>query len=351
MLDADDPVWTEGFSMMRSGSDSSSDSASVSTPAMGDTSNRSCAHCGSGVVIVLDGLFVCRQCHSVDERVVDYSAEWKVFNVDDSRGSSDMTRCCPPQSELLPTLGSNICKYSPYVYRSKFSASYGASERKSTTSNIHLYHAWNSMTYRERTLCSIFEQLNIITVTNGIPQCILEEAKSLYKKISDKRISRGENRKALIACSLYMACKSSSVPRSVKEIAKMFELSASAVTKGCRILQEVVDIDFNFSQPRDFVKRFCSRLNFNPMEIDIAIAIVEKVMSMGIVHEYTAPSVVAACIFMTSNEIKSGLSKGDVSSCCFVSQVTITKCLKKIFAHHALIFDDDIRAMMSCASH
>ena len=42
----------------------------------------------------------------------------------------------------------------------------------------------------------------------GIPDCSFRiEAKYMYKQISETKISRGENRKGIIASCVFMACK------------------------------------------------------------------------------------------------------------------------------------------------
>ena len=44
------------------------------------------------------------------------------------------------------------------------------------------------MPYKERALHNVFESIQIRAINSGIPSCIIEEAKILYKKISEKKI-------------------------------------------------------------------------------------------------------------------------------------------------------------------
>ena len=50
---------------------------------------------------------------------------------------------------------------------------------------IRKFQQWNAMPYRERALYNVFESIQIRAVNNGIPLCIIDEAKNLYKKISE----------------------------------------------------------------------------------------------------------------------------------------------------------------------
>ena len=90
------------------------------------------------------------------------------------------------------------------------------------------------MPYRERALYNVFESIQIRAVNNGIPLCIIEEAKNLYKKISEIQINRGSNRHGIIASCIYKACILQGCPRSAKEIAHIFKLNIKHMTKGCK---------------------------------------------------------------------------------------------------------------------
>ena len=52
----------------------------------------------------------------------------------------------------------------------------------------------------------------------------------MYKILSEAKISRGANRKGLIASCIYTACKIKKVPRSAKEIADIFDLNITNMT-------------------------------------------------------------------------------------------------------------------------
>ena len=49
-----------------------------------------------------------------------------------------------------------------------------------------------------------------------------------------QKISRGSNRKGIIAACVYFACKECEVPRTPKEIASMFTIDITVMTKGIK---------------------------------------------------------------------------------------------------------------------
>ena len=212
-VEADDPLWAL-LAEARTAAEAEAGGA--------DEADR-CPHCAAlGRVATLDGNPTCGSCQTVLGRHLDHSAEWRFFAAADGRGGADPARCCPPTSALLPTLGCVI----------------GARARRSRVPGpdrmrmVAKYQMWSSMTYRERTLCGVFDVLTSSASQHGVPPSILEEAKTLYKAVATARVWRGESRTGLVATSLFVACRRSGVPRSTREVAAMFCVRPETVTRG-----------------------------------------------------------------------------------------------------------------------
>jgi transcription initiation factor TFIIB len=270
-----------------------------------------CQFCDCDTDIVLDdGNYMCKTCNSLLDRHIDHGAEWRYYGNDDNK-SNDPTRCGLPTNELLPnsSLGSMIGYANKESYQIRI---------------MRKYHMWNSMTYKERSLYNIFEGLTANAVNNGISKSIIDEAKMLYKKVSEAKISRGENRSGLIASSIYIACKNNKVPRSTKEIMKLNVQSTTA---------------------DDFIGRFCSKLELDNDKKTLCKVLVKKADELAIVSENTPPSVAAGGIYLCSMTYGWNISKKDLSDACDISQVTISKCYKKMVVYKSLLITDDIEAL------
>ena len=287
--------------------------------------NVSCSNCGVGEDIILDdGNYVCRKCNTLVERFMDMQAEWRYYGCEDSK-MNDPTRCGMPVNDLLPnsSLGSIISNQTNESYDMKL---------------IRKYHMWNSMTYKERSLYNIFDSITVNAANNGIPNSIIEEAKALYKKLSESKISRGENRNGLIASSIYMSCKSNKVPRSTKEIAKIFNLKLTTMTKGCKKFQDIMNMNLDSSCPSDFIQRFGSKLSIAKEIIELCKHVVSKADDLNIVSENTPPSIAAASIYLCNIICNLGIQKNDLATICEISQVTLTKCYKKLYNYRGHLF-------------
>jgi transcription initiation factor TFIIB len=215
--------------------------------------------------------------------------------------------------------------------------------RESQTMRIvQRYQFWNSMSYKERTLYAVFDQLSSNAANHGIPSCIIEEAKVLYKRMTELKVSRGENRQALIAASVYISCKTNQVPRSVKEIASMFNIRVPAMTKGCKLFHQLmVTLPVKSSAPDDFVGRFCSKLGLDANIVKLCRHIVQRADELCVVGESTPPSIVAGSLQLLNTELKLGIPKASLADACHISQVTIAKCFKRMQEHKHLLLPAD----------
>mgnify|MGYP000532326283 CR=1 FL=1 len=200
---------------------------------------------------------------------------------------------------------------------------------------------WNSMSYKERSLYNIFDNITVNATNSGISNSIIEEAKMFYKQVSENKISRGENRSGLIATSIYMSCKSNKVPRSTKEIAKIFNLKTKTMTKGCKKFQDLMQINMDCTTPNDFIQRFCCKLGLDNEIRELCKNVVEKADELCIVSENTPPSISAGTIYLCNVICGLGISKKDMADACELSQVTLSKCFKKLYEHRSLLFSPD----------
>ena len=294
-----------------------------------------CGDCSKEYVLN-NGILMCCNCGVITNNVIDFNPEWRFYGNDDSK-TSDPTRVGLPTNELLPesSLGSSI------------SFRYGESY---DMKKIRNYHIWNSMPYKERSLYNVFDKIQIISLNNGIPTCIIEEAKNLYKQISDIRIHRGSNRKGIIASCIYKACIIQGSPRSAKEIADIFNIKISHMTRGCKKFEEIINMNICntkyklklSSNSKDFIQRFCSKLNIGNNILKICTYVCDKAEEYNLVSKCIPPSIAAGSIYLVCIILNINISKKEISKICKISEVTISKCYKNLYDYHQHIFPKNI---------
>tara|TARA_Y100001980_G_C14556722_1_gene349649 strand:- start:13286 stop:14230 length:945 start_codon:yes stop_codon:yes gene_type:complete len=276
------------------------------------------------------GMTKCKVCSNIISNIVD-NPEWRYYGTGDNK-TTDPTRCGMPVNTLLP--------------ESSVGSSIGYNSNSKTMNQIRKYQQWQGMPYKERSLYKVFLEIQEICKKNNLPNIIINEAKSLYSIISKTKISRGSNRKGIIAACVYFACKECKVPRSANEIAEMFSIETTIMTKGVKKCQEIIFMNKKNKkrltkspsiQANDFIRRFCNKLDIEESQTEEIIDICNQCMEQNLISENTPPSIAAGCIFYYIKKSDNHeISKKDISNICKISEVTINKCTKKIESNKKL---------------
>tara|TARA_Y100000389_G_C17416338_1_gene493921 strand:+ start:272 stop:1546 length:1275 start_codon:yes stop_codon:yes gene_type:complete len=296
-----------------------------------------CSSCLEDSVKNIKGELICILCSRTYGIMIDNTAEWRFYGSEDSKGN-DPNRCGMPSNSLLPefSLGSVI----PFKHNESF-------EMK----KIRNYNTWIGSCYREKSLYNVFEGMSMRAKKYGIPSCIIEDAKYKYKIISEIKISRGENRTGIIASCLFIACYENGSRRSIKEIAEIFMIPPTSMTKGFKKFNEIMltlkpDLKKNFnsciSESIDFINRFCSNLNLDKEIIDICRYVCDYIEKYDLVSENTPTSKAAGSIYLVSYLFDLNISKREISSICSTSEVTISKCFSKLIDYYIYIIPDEM---------
>jgi transcription initiation factor TFIIIB Brf1 subunit/transcription initiation factor TFIIB len=271
------------------------------------------------------GILVCKNCGQVVSNLLDTQPEWTQFADGDKkesgRNSSAISRLLP-QSSIATTISG------------------------SCSSRIKTLHGWSAMPYKERSLNEVFKMIQLKCFEGKILRCIEDDAKIMYKNISDCKhlmgknkdkniIIRGVNRKSLIAACVLFACRKKDKTRSPKEIAELFGLKYTEITKGCKTFLKLaklkhMEIKFSFTKPEHFITRFCDELKIKKEYAEQAIQISNNVQKLHIASVHTPLSLATGSIYLMIILNGFNIQKRTIADKFNVSQVTIAKAFKKL---------------------
>jgi transcription initiation factor TFIIB len=332
-----------------------------------DESSYICKGCDDPTLIEsIDGIVVCKGCGAEIDIPIDQGAEYRWF-AGDSGGGADPSRCSFPVNPLMPesSLGTMIIN------------GHGSAVMR----RIKRYHMWNLMPYRERTLWSIFESLTVRATNSGISLAVVDEAKELFAQMTASTICRGQpQRDALLAACIWEALKRHGTPRMPKDVADIFNIPMSQLTKGIKQFQtlsanrttaqrkdtytsakkepvvvvatpthETEDVITARALQRraiwqktatkttsyeDFIVPFLTNLSIQRDAATLLEGLVRdicaKTEEFGIVPENTPPSLTASVIAFAAPHAGISLELTQIARVCGISVITIQKCLKRL---------------------
>jgi transcription initiation factor TFIIB len=300
--------------------------------------NKKCTNCESEniEIDIQYSHLVCVNCGQVLNIAIDYSAEWRSYDDDDSGN-----RCSMPINKLLP--------------QSSMATTISGGSWKC---RVKILHNWNSMPYKERSLSEVFNIIDSKCKKVDLLKCISDDAKIMYKHISECKneitnndksiIIRGINRLAVIASCVKMACKKKNVTKSFKEIAELFEIKQTELTKGYKILEKLLkkttmkqnDI---VSHPENYVIKYAKQLKLNKDETEISKNIAINIKRLNIASEHTPHSIaVVSILLMAEKEGNDKLDRKTLSEKLDISEVTINKTMKKLEKYSRILYKNDI---------
>ena len=145
--------------------------------------------------------------------------------------------------------------------------------------------------------------------------------------MSSTKISRGSNRKGIIAACVFYACKECNV-RSSKEIANMFDIDITVMTKGCKKRHEIMNLNKKNKNRLSIIiyktnglyTAFCNKLNITKEQTKVISKICDIAIKENIISENTPPSVAAGCIYFYCKQRDIDITKKDISMVCKISK-------------------------------
>ena len=190
------------------------------------TVNRNfCIECSGVKVITREGLPTCSSCGLVDSYFIDDTAEW-TSGVTDGGKVNDPSRCGNPNAN--PEL---------------FSQNWGkgtiiATQRGSTYENKRMakinFHM--SMNHKDRSLFHAYKDID--EACHMLPDSVLKDAKMMYRKFNDEKLTRGAVRLGIKANCVLYACRMAQIPRTTKEVADMFGIQSKDVSRTTQIFKD-----------------------------------------------------------------------------------------------------------------
>ena len=298
-----------------------------------------CKVCKTETMVIdqTKSVYTCTECGIESGELFDLRPEWN--NYEDSN-HNDTSRCGIATNPFLPN------------------SSLGTVIGGSGYSRLRLLQSWNQMPYKERSLSEVLQNLEKNLKASKITKSVIDNAKILYKNISEIKykegnntgkpiILRGLNRCGLIAACAFYGAKLQGVPRSTKEIAKIFDLKITQVTKGCRKFLELVNYQnlpfkTTSSHAHDFIERFAYKLNFEKNHIDLSSKITLNLHKLDIASDHQPTSLAAASLLLVATIYNLTIPKKKISEIFGISEATVLKAYKKIYKYKKIIVDDKL---------
>jgi transcription initiation factor TFIIIB Brf1 subunit/transcription initiation factor TFIIB len=271
-----------------------------------------CGECSGTKVFSPEGLPTCSECGLVEDNYIDDTAEWTSGITDDGK-VNDPSRCGNPNAN--PELFSQHWGKGTIISTQHVST---YENKRMAKINFHM-----SMNHRDRSLFHAYKDID--EACHTLPESVLKDAKMLYRKFNEEKLTRGAVRLGIKANCVLYACRLARHPRTTKEISDMFGIQSKDISRTTQIFKDVIlgCTKKNYvTKAFDVMNRLLNSFEVSKDERLKCIRMCNATESCIDLMSKTPNSVASAIIHIV---LKDKITKTDMCEKCSVSIPTLNK--------------------------
>jgi transcription initiation factor TFIIB len=279
-----------------------------------------CKECQGTKILSPEGLPTCSECGLVDSYFVDDTAEWTSGVTDDGK-VNDPSRCGNPDAN--PELFSQNWGKGTIISTQRFSSH---ENRRMAKINFHM-----SMNHKDRALFHAYRDID--EACHTLPDCVLKDAKMLYRKFNEEKLTRGAVRLGIKANCVMYACRLAKHPRTTKEIADMFAIQTKDISRTTQMFKDTIMgvTEKNYvTKAYDVMQRLLNLFEVTKEDRLKCLKLSSSIDDCTDLMSKTPNSIASAVIFIV---MKSKISKSQICEKCAISIPTLNK-IENIIKKH-----------------
>ncbi|MHA2244581.1 MAG: transcription initiation factor IIB [Candidatus Hodarchaeales archaeon] len=289
--------------------------------------HRKCPECGALDNIVSDprsGQLICACCGVVvDSLMFDQGPEWRAY---DHKEEQDRSRGGSPLSLLQPDLGikTQISRSRKDGKGRKLSSSKRLVYNRLTNVDNHAHES------EIRNLRIALRELKRLRSQMELPDRTAQMASSYYRQCLKKNLIRGRSIDGMIAASLYLACRKTKIPLTLKDVATNINVSFKELGRCVRTIVQNLNTKPDSGRHEALIHRLGEELSLSMPTRMIAVNIVKQTREYGITVGKNPMSIAAACLYIAGVKTGERRTQQQIAKAAKTTPVTIRNRFKEI---------------------
>ncbi len=293
-------------------------------------SNSNCLRCGKNSLLTDEdtGEQFCAKCGFViSEKLQASGPEWRSFQRD---GGSDPARTGAPSSLTIHDMGLST------VINPQNRDATGKPLTASMKSTIERLRTWDNRSQVhepvDRNLRQALSELNKLKDKVAISANVLEKAAYLYRKALEKKLVRGRSISAMIAASLYAACRDTETPRTLKDIADAANVKRKDISRCYRLLHNELELKMPVVDSIQCIARISSKLKISEKTKRYAIKVLQDAQERKESAGKDPMGLAATALYLSCVQNGVSITQRDLAEAAGVTEVTIRNRYKGLKA-------------------
>ncbi len=268
----------------------------------------------------------CGKCgYVISEKMNDSGPEWRSFP---NEGGKDPARTGVPTSLTMHDMGLAT------IISPTNKDSSGKPLSTSMRSTIERLRTWDSRSQVhepvDRNFRQAFSELSRLKDKLTISDSVLEKAAYIYRKAMEKGLVRGRSISALIAASLYTACRDTETPRTLKDIGEAANIKKKDIARCYRLLHRQLNLKMPVVNSIQCISRIASKIGISEKTKRSACMVLKEAQDS---HESAGKDpmgLAAAALYLSCVKNDESLTQRDIAAAANVTEVTIRNRYKSL---------------------
>ncbi len=281
----------------------------------------SCMRCGKDSLVTdsSTGEKFCSGCgFVVQDRIIDLGSETRAFTKEEY---DDRARTGLPTSLAVHDMG-----LATMIGHGRTDAM-GKPLSSSMKHTMDRLRTWDNRSKAsesaDKNLRQAFSELNRLRDKLALSDAVIEKTAYIYRKGLERGLTKGRSISGLIAAALYMACRESSTPRTLNEIARQINIKRKDISRSYRLLLEELDMTMPVLDPIKCMSRIASQAGLSEKVKRRALEILKEANDMELSAGKDPMGLAAAALYLSCTVNGDSTTQKVIAMAAGVTEVTI----------------------------
>ncbi len=283
--------------------------------------NSNCLRCGKNSLLTdqVAGEQFCANCgYVISEKSQESGPEWRSFSQDQN---GDRARAGPPASLTIHDMGLST------VINPLNKDATGKPLTPSMKRAITRLRTWDSrsqvQTTADRNLRQALYELNRLDDKLTLSANVLEKAAYIYRKALEKKLVRGRSISAMIAASLYAACRDTETPRTLRDIAGAANVKRKEISRCYRLMLRELELKMPVVNSIQCIARISSKLEITEKTKRYAVKVLKEVQEREESSGKDPMGLAATALYLSCIQNGVSITQRELAEAAGVTEVTI----------------------------
>ena len=173
-------------------------------------------------------------------------------------------------------------------------------------------------------------ELQIISEKLHVSSSIKELAAVIYRKALDEDLTRGRTIAAIVAASMYVACRFTKTPKTLNDIVKVSARSKGEVSRAYRLLVRTLKIEMPSHDPLGYVSRIAEKARISGKIQGVAVKILQKAKRKRITMGKDPVGVASAVLYIACQLQGEPVTQKEIAEVAGITEVTLRNRKKEL---------------------